>query len=102
MRALRIAEDFVPISDFKAQASEFLRRAAASGSPLVVTQNGRPAAVLLSPEAFDELTETARFITAVQAGLDDGEAGRVFSDAAVARALERKFRPRGRRASSKK
>ncbi len=31
MRRLRISEDFVPVSEFKAQAAEWLRKAAESG-----------------------------------------------------------------------
>jgi predicted transcriptional regulator len=46
---------------------------------------------LLSPEAFDELNERAQFVTAVAAGLDDAEAGRVRADAAVTRRLANRF-----------
>ena len=50
---------------------------ATNDAPVVVTQHGKPAGVLLSPKAFDELTERARFVTAVSEGLADAEAGRV-------------------------
>src|SRR5258706_533453 len=52
MRAVRISEDFIPISEFKAQAADILRKIGETGAPIVVTQNGKPAAVLLSPRAF--------------------------------------------------
>ena len=58
MRPVRVSENFVPVSEFKAQAAELLRQLRERGAPLIVTQNGRPAGVLLSPEAFDELTDT--------------------------------------------
>lgn len=86
MRALRISEDFVPVSEFKSQAAEWMRRLAEGRGPLVVTQNGKPAGVFLSPRAFDELTERARFVDAVEEGLADAQAGRVHPhDAAVSR-----------------
>ncbi len=91
MRRLRISEDFVPVSEFKAQAAEWLRKAAESGAPIVVTQNGRPAGVLLSPQAFDALTEKARFVAAVDEGLADAEAGRVHSHAVVKKRLKARF-----------
>jgi antitoxin YefM len=91
MRPVRVSEDFVPVSEFKAQAAEWLRKAAASGAPVVVTQNGRPAGVLLSPQAFDALTERARFVEAVEAGLADSEAGRVHSHDEVRRAMKARF-----------
>ncbi len=79
MRAVRISEDIVPVSEFKAQAAECFRRIAESGQPLVITQNGKAAGVLLSPGEFDRLSERARFVAAVQEGLADSEAGRVRS-----------------------
>ncbi len=91
MRGVRVSEDFVPVSEFKAQAAEWLRRAAAKGAPVVVTQNGRPAGVLLSPEAFDELTERARLVAAVDEGLADVEAGRVHSHAQAVKRLASRF-----------
>jgi len=91
MRRLRISEDFVPVSEFKAQAAEWLRKAAESGAPIVVTQNGKPAGVLLSPQAFDALTEKARFVAAVDEGLADAEAGRVHSHAVVKKRLKARF-----------
>lgn len=36
--------------------------------PLVITQNGKAAGVLLSPGEFDRLTERARFVSAVNEG----------------------------------
>lgn len=91
MRPVRISENFVPISDFKAQAADWLRKIGESGAPLVVTQNGRPAGVVLSPEAFDALTEQARFVRAVGEGLAEAEAGRVHDHAAVKARMKARF-----------
>lgn len=91
MRMVRISENFVPVSEFKAQAAEWLRRAGETGVPVVVTQKGKPAGVLLSPRAFDELTERARFVAAVEEGLADADAGRMHSHAEVARRLKARF-----------
>jgi prevent-host-death family protein len=96
MKALRVSENFVPVSEFKAQAAEWLRKIGEDGAPLVVTQNGRPAGVLLSPEAFDELTERARFIAAVNEGLADADAGRVSSTADVEKRMAARFSRRRR------
>ena len=87
MRAPLISEDFVPVSEFKAQAAEWLRRIGETDAPLVVTQHGKPAGVVLSPRAFDSLTQQARFSTAVAEGLADAEGGRVHAHAEVAKRL---------------
>lgn len=91
MKPVRISENFVPVSEFKAQAAEWLRKLSEGGAPLVVTQNGRPAGVVLSPEAYDELTDRARFVAAVTEGLADAEAGRVHSDDAVSKRMNARF-----------
>ena len=90
MRSPLISEDFVPISEFKAQAAEWLRRIGETDAPLVVTQHGKPAGVLLSPRAFDALTERFRFVSAVAEGLADADAGRLQSH----REVEKRFRAR--------
>lgn len=43
----------LPISDLRIQAKEILSRA--SEQPIVITQNGRPSAVLLSYQAYNNL-----------------------------------------------
>jgi antitoxin YefM len=90
MRRVRISEDFVPISEFKAQAADWLRKLDELHAPVVVTQNGKPAGVLLSPRAFDELTERARFVSAVEEGIADAEAGRVHSHASVVKRMRQR------------
>ncbi|WP_224240636.1 type II toxin-antitoxin system Phd/YefM family antitoxin [Hyalangium gracile] len=89
---MRVSESIVPVSDFKAQASEWLRRVGESGQPLVITQHGKPAGVLLSPQAFDELMAQAHFVASVEEGLADAEAGRLHSHSEVVAEMKRRFR----------
>jgi len=87
MRILKVSEDVVPVGQFKAQAKKWLARANETGQPLVITQNGRPAAVMLSPAEYDRLTYQERFVADVQAGLADAEAGRTHTTDEVRRRL---------------
>ena len=80
MKPINISQDIVSLSDFKNKASRMLHEVQSSHRPLVITQNGKAAAVLLSPSDFDLLTEQARFVDAVQRGLTDVQNGRVISD----------------------
>ncbi len=91
MRPLRVSEGIVPISEFKARAAEWLRRLADGSEPLVVTQNGKAAGVLLAPAAYDELVERIRFVQAVEDGLDDVEAGRVTPHHEVVARMRQRF-----------
>lgn len=87
MRPLRVSQGIVPIAQFKSEAPRWLRRVSESGEPVVITLNGRPAGVLMSPAAFDRLQERQRFLESVAAGLADAEAGRTLSTAALRREL---------------
>jgi prevent-host-death family protein len=44
----------IPVSDLKQDASATLRRVRKSKRPLIVTQRGRPAAVLLSVDVYQK------------------------------------------------
>jgi prevent-host-death family protein len=94
---VRISEDIVPVSEFKAQAAEFLRRVAETGQPLVITQNGKAAGVLLAPADFDRLTERATFVTAVEQGIADADAGRLSPHDEVAARMRQRFGPKSGR-----
>lgn len=83
MRVLKIAEDIVPVSEFKAQAADWLHRVGETGQPLVITQNGKAAGVLLSPAEYDRLNERAHFHDAVRDGLADADEGRLRDHAEV-------------------
>jgi len=63
--SLRVAEDLVPLSTFKAKASAMVRQLRITNRPLVITRNGRAAAVLLSLAEFNRLTGLASFLEAV-------------------------------------
>jgi prevent-host-death family protein len=80
MRPLSISQNIVSLSDFKNKASKMLHEVQSSHRPLVITQNGKAAAVVISPADFDFLTEQVRFVNAVQRGLTDVQNGRVLPD----------------------
>jgi prevent-host-death family protein len=91
MTNLQISEDILPLGQFKTHASQLLKSINANNRTIVITQNGKPAAVVLSPNEFDRLNTQARFISAVQQGLNDEQAGRVFDDDELDAILEREL-----------
>ncbi|WP_437621917.1 type II toxin-antitoxin system Phd/YefM family antitoxin [Sorangium sp. So ce1151] len=79
MRTLHVADDIVPIGEFKTHASELLRRLHANRRPLVITQNGRPAAVVLTPEEFDALGYREFVKAKIKAGIESAAGGEALS-----------------------
>jgi len=79
MKSINTEHCIVPIGEFKAKASRLLRNLKSDSSPMVVTQNGRAAAVVLSPKAFDEMRERNRILEAIAEGIADAESGDLVS-----------------------
>ncbi len=79
MREVQVSDGIVPLGEFKAQAAKLLKRIGESGQPMVITQNGRPAGVLLSPREYDRMQERQRFLESIAAGLADAESGRTMT-----------------------
>jgi prevent-host-death family protein len=76
MRAISISNDIIPIADFKTNISKWFKTLQTSGHPLVITQNSKPAGVLLSASDYDELVYRKSFIDSVERGVADVENGR--------------------------
>ena len=79
MKEVQISDGIVPLGEFKARAAKLLKRIGESGQPMVITQNGRPAGVLLSPREYDRMQERQRFLESIAAGLADAESGRTMN-----------------------
>jgi prevent-host-death family protein len=76
LRDVNVSEGIVPLGEFKAKASQLLRELKSRKDPMVITQNGRPAAVVLSPTAFEEIRTRQHELEAIAVGLADARAGR--------------------------
>ena len=83
MTELQIAEDILPLGQFKANASALLKGMNSTHRAIVITQKGKPIAVVVSPAEYDRLNEQSRFIAAVRQGLEDEQAGRLIDDEVI-------------------
>jgi len=79
MKRLTISKDIVPVGEFKTGISKYLKSLKETGHPLIITQNGRPAGVVITPAEYDNLTYKSQFIDSVNQGLRDTEAGKSYS-----------------------
>ncbi len=82
MEPIRIANDIVPMAEFKTHTARVFRQLRSTGRPVVITQNGRPAGVLVSAEDYDRLASRERLVEAVGSGLRDASDGRAVDDPA--------------------
>jgi antitoxin YefM len=84
----------VTLTEAKAQLARLVKDLERLGEPIVITRSGHPAGVLLSVEEYEGLLETLEILadeelsTALRAGLEDVQAGRVIGHDEVWRELE--------------
>ena len=77
MKNISISRDIVPIAEFKTNIARWFRNLRNTRHPLIITQNGKPAGVLITPEEFDELVYQKAFLDSVGRGISDAESGHV-------------------------
>jgi len=87
MKAISISNDIVPIAEFKTGISKWFKSIQKAGHPLIITQNGKPAGVLLAPSDYDELVYKKDFVDSVSRGISDTESGNVYSTKELKAAL---------------
>jgi len=79
MKQINIENDIIPIGEFKANLSKWMKNVNQSDQPVIITQNGRPAGVLLSPREFDALIYKNSFKSSVERGIQDIENERFYT-----------------------
>jgi prevent-host-death family protein len=73
MALFRPSVDVRPVTEFRAHTSAVLEQVHTTKRPVVLTQNGRSAAVLLDVEVYESLIEAvARDVRTAEAQLDAG------------------------------
>ena len=79
MRNVNVSNDIIPVGEFKAGMKKYLHSIQNSHHPIIITQNGRPAGVLISPEDYDNLIHSKLFVDSVSRGISDAENGKFYT-----------------------
>ena len=87
MRSLNISKDIIPIGEFKTGISKWFKSIREKKHPIIITQNGRPAGVLISPEEYDTLLYNKNFTDSIKRGLHDIETGNIHSHSEFKKAI---------------
>jgi len=70
--------DILPFSEHRRHLREHFDRVKQTGGPLVITSNGKPDAVILSPDQYDALVEDAEYarsLRTIQQSMDEFKSG---------------------------
>lgn len=77
--AIDLEADIQPVSDFRAHTSAVLQKLRDTRRPVVLTQHGRGAAVLLDVGTYQDLMDELDELRDVHRGLADVAAGRTVT-----------------------
>lgn len=91
----RTKESIVPLTTFRRQSAEIIKRVKENGFPIILTQNGKVAAVLLGADTYDELVSLAEkahhaeIVAAIERSREAAKEGKVRDQESVMHDFER-------------
>jgi antitoxin YefM len=75
MSRIQLNEDITPLSEFRANIASLIDRVRTTRRPVVITQRGKSAAVLLNVAEYEALLQKIELLTDVQTAEQQIEAG---------------------------
>jgi antitoxin YefM len=91
MAPLRPSTDVRPVTEFRANTSSVIDQMHSTKRPVVLTQHGRSAAVLLDVEVYEGMLDEIAFLRDLRVSEDQIAAGQVIAHAEVARLMHDKW-----------
>jgi prevent-host-death family protein len=97
-----LENDVRPISDLRTKTAELLAQIQQTGRPILFKDNGKPAAVLLSPESFEKKMEKEELALLLEEGEAEIAAGKAIPIHEFLKTLPDAKEIRGRHRSSRR
>ena len=88
---INVTEDLCPVSDFRADTAAFITKIKSNRRPLVLTQHGKCAAVVISSESYQAMVEKMDLLEDITQGEADIAAGRTISHAELKKQIMARF-----------
>jgi prevent-host-death family protein len=92
MKNISVSNDIIPVGQFKSNLAKYLNEIQLNRNSLIITQNGKPAGVLISPSEYDEMRQTKFFIDSISRGLSDSDKGEIISTSQLKSELQKSRR----------
>lgn len=86
--SIDLVHDVMPLSEFRNSLTECVARTRRTHRPILVTQNGKSATVMLAVEDFERLRETFELAEDIRVSEEEIERGEVMTTAEVEASLK--------------
>jgi prevent-host-death family protein len=90
-RRFRLDTDIKPVSEFRANAAELIEQVKTSGRPLVLTQRGHSAAVVLDVSEYEQMVDEIDVLRDIHTAVQQIDAGLGVSNREAKAELRRRF-----------
>ena len=89
---INLETDVKPVSEFRANAAELIEQVRESGRPLVLTQRGKSAAVVLDVGGYESLLSEIELLRDVRTAVEQLDAGDGVTNRSAKAELRKRFR----------
>lgn len=100
MRKARPSQDIKPLSEFRANVATFVEQVQVTKRPLILTQHGRSAAILLAVEEYEALIDRADLVNDVRTAETQIAAGKGVAHGKALAMVRARLASRSRRRSA--
>jgi prevent-host-death family protein len=90
-RRVQLDTDIRPVSEFRTNAAELIEKVRTSGRPLVLTQRGHSAAVVLDVVDYQQMVDEIDLLGDVRAAVQQIESGKGVPNREAKAELPRRF-----------
>lgn len=92
MKHINIENDIKPLSEFRANAATFVKQIKDTKRPIVLTQHGKSAAVLVDVSAYQAIIDELELLQEIQLAEKQISEGKVLTNDEVKKRIEDRFR----------
>lgn len=89
---MNYAKGIEPVTVLKTRSAELIRQAQETGQPIIITQNGKPTAVLQDVESFQRQREALNLLKILARGDQEIVEGKSLSHENVMQRVDRKLK----------
>ena len=79
MEAIKLNEDVIPLSKFRSSISSSIKRINETQRPMLLTQNSKPAAVVISVDEFEAIRDRLELVEDIKIARNNIADGKVYS-----------------------
>ncbi len=92
MRQINFENDIKPLSEFRANAANFVKQVKETKRPMILTQHGKSAVVLVDVSAYQAIIEKLELLQEVQLAEKQISEGKILSEGDVKKRIAKRYK----------